>query len=97
MGQKAVEPVSGGGGGVGYSNIINCDDEEDCIAGSGSGDGPGNVLSPAPGNEARGADGRTGEIWYPGPEGTDSKFCFPFRPGTKSYFPHFLTRHTSLK
>ena len=65
---KGPEP-----GGIGYSNIINCDDEEDCIAGSGSGDGPpNNVLTPT-GSEANGADGRV-EVWYP--EGTDSKLTF---------------------
>ena len=88
MGQKPVEPVAGGGGGgLGYSNIINCDDEEDCIAGSGSGDGP--VQFPVPGNEARGADGRTGDIWYPGPEGTDSKFLFFTIPFPDRH--HFMT------
>ena len=83
VGQKPVEPAAGGG--LGYSNIINCDDEEDCIAGSGSGDGP--VQFPVPGNEARGADGRTGDIWYPGPEGTDSKFF---------YFYPFPTEHLNI-
>jgi hypothetical protein len=56
--------------GMGYNNILNCDDEEDCIAGSGSGDGPTNPQFPATGSEANGADGRI-EVWYP--EGTDSK------------------------
>ena len=66
-------------GGIGYNNIINCDDEEDCIAGSGSGDGPTSNQFPATGSEANGADGRI-EIWYP--EGTDSKYicCVCFLP-----------------
>ena len=65
---KTTEP-----GGISYNSIINCDDEEDCIAGSGSGDGPTNNVFTPTGSEANGADGRI-EIWYP--EGTDSEFKF---------------------
>ena len=69
-----VVPKAPESGGMGFNNIINCDDEEDCIAGSGSGDGPTNNQFPATGSEAAGADGRI-EVWYP--EGSDSKLeCF---------------------
>jgi hypothetical protein len=69
-----VVPKAPESGGMGFNNIINCDDEEDCIAGSGSGDGPTSNQFPATGSEAAGADGRI-EVWYP--EGSDSKLeCF---------------------
>ena len=58
--------------------FINCDDEEDCVQGSGSGDGtPGseyNSNKPNRGNPGGSSNPNVPdeEVWYPG--GTDSKW-----------------------
>ena len=44
----------------GNVGIINCDDEEDCIQGSGSGDGTGTAPHALPGNEYFSSNGGGG-------------------------------------
>ena len=65
--------------------INNCDDEEDCIQGSGSGDGGtgGSNLYPGSGPSSKNGENNQAknneEVFYPG--GTDSEFFF-----TKLFF-----------